>query len=116
MSGAYDLKRPCPGCPFLREGRDVVRGLSEERLEEIVESEGGFACHRTHPDTGGPEGGRVQECAGWLIYHLANGTAPQVMRIAERLGMIDEATLLEHEDEVLAEFEDLVTAHEEMIR
>ena len=100
----YDLKKPCPGCPFRTEGG--VRGLCEERLEEIVESDGGFTCHE-HEE---------HECAGFLIFNLENRSAPQMMRIAGRLGMIDEDALMSHVDEVITDFESLVNIHAEWDR
>lgn len=123
MSTDYHLPKPCPGCPFLKHGPEVVRHLREDRLEEIVESEGGFACHRTvdyeedeHGQDHPVEGKRRRECAGWLIYHLANGTPPQVMRIMGRVGAIDVEGLLEHKAEVITDFDALVVAHEEGFR
>ena len=106
MSG-YDLTRPCAGCPFGR-GPDAVRGLHPRRLREIIYSDGGFVCHKTAHETGS---GKPQECAGFLIYHLANETAPQMMRIAGRLGMFDADALLEHESECITEFRELRDAH-----
>jgi len=114
MENRFNLLRPCPGCPFSR-GPDAVRGLHAERLEQIVESDGGFACHRT-TDYGEDEDGEElisggQECAGYLIYHLVNESAPQMMRIAGRIGLIDTEALLKYEAETITDFYELVEVH-----
>jgi len=109
---ATHMPKPCPGCPF---GRDPgsVRGLNEYRLMEILESDGGFTCHKTCYDPDGSEiRGREHECAGWLIYHLVNGSAPQMMRIAGRLGLIDEVGLLRYEHKVICDLSELKEAHD----
>ncbi len=108
----YHPKKPCDGCPFLRAGEKVCRGLRPGRLEEIVESDGGFKCHQTVDETS--EGSPTQEleCAGFLIYHLINESAPNMMRIAGRMGMIDVDGLMEHADDVFDDFDHMVEAHE----
>ena len=103
------MTRPCKTCPFLR-SENGLRYLGGERMREIVDSDGGFPCHRTIEDTGGT--GPKQECAGFLIYNLVNGSAPQLMRIMGRMGMIDEKRLLKARGAVFTDFDELAEAQD----
>lgn len=108
----FDLKKPCHNCPFLRKGG--VR-LTLARIREIggsaLSTQGAtFACHKTTIDT--DDGERVdykdsRHCAGALIFSEKNGNATQMMRIAERLGLYDAATLMKDKAAVRSVFRDL---------
>lgn len=108
--GGFATASVCAGCPFRREGKHAVRGLSAARLAEIVEASSS-KCHRTVPDTGGKP--PVLECLGFLAYRWAQGETTQLLRIAGRLGMIRPGDL----DAVLeagtveTEFGELVELH-----
>ena len=95
----YDLKSPCPHCPFRN---DINPYLTAERVEEIRESldRGTFTCHETTVevdcDDGGGEmkdGPNAQHCAGALILMEKCGESSQMTRIAERLGMYNHKKL-----------------------
>jgi hypothetical protein len=88
----YDLKRPCPHCPF-RRGMGYLHG---ERAEEIARAVAGgstFACHQTtvpsEDDFDMVEGPNSQMCAGAMIALMRDDAPNQQMRIAARLGVLD---------------------------
>lgn len=85
----YDLKKPCPQCPFRT---DIKPFIHPERSEDICDSlERGqdFPCHKT---TGEGEDGETtvesssQMCAGAMIMLERMGRPTQMMRISERFG------------------------------
>ena len=94
----WDLRRPCPKCPF-RMDRDF--GLREGRVREFAESIAGgaaFPCHETteaqEADEHGEGGGfyptaSSQMCAGAMIACMKSGEPNQLMRIAARMGALD---------------------------
>lgn len=112
----FSMKVPCGDCPFRKAGG--VR-LSRSRIREIagmmLRSDGGtFPCHKTvdygREDRNLGDGRRLSapgeiHCAGALIFAEKQGTATQLMRIAERLGMYDSAALLADQDVVDAVFD-----------
>lgn len=100
----YTMKRPCPECPFRKEGG--VR-LTRGRIEEIGggmlhDNSFTFPCHKTVDYDAEGEGRRSsndeRHCAGALIFAEKNGTSTQMMRITERLGMYDHTALEGHDD------------------
>lgn len=107
--GEY-MHRPCPECPFQRdgEGRTPVR-LMTGRIREIASNMlspagGEFPCHKTvrrDHDGEGCAPGRNRDgerhCAGALIFAEKNENATQMMRIAERIGLYDPTRLEGHD-------------------
>lgn len=97
----FDIKKPCDDCPFRREGGiRLRRSRAEEIAEGMLSSQGStFACHKT-VDHDGDQFTKSEEkhCAGALIFAEKNGTATQMMRIVERLGMYDASKLVGHDD------------------
>lgn len=113
----FDLKRPCVGCPFLKEGG--VKHLGARRAREIAmnsatSSGGTFACHKTvRFDEDGNEIERrsQQHCAGALLFmEKVNEGATQFVRIAERLGIYNKDSYTGAEL-VFDTVEDMVAAH-----
>jgi hypothetical protein len=110
-----NLEKPCDDCPFRKEGG--IR-LSERRIDDIVEAER-FDCHKTVHDDGwndetGEYASRGDErmCAGWMIMREkledSEGVRiPQIMQIAERLGMYDKKKLMESADQVFDSVENM---------
>jgi hypothetical protein len=92
----YDLRRPCPECPFLR-GSPLNRTLDPERIREFAEGE--FSCHKTATlrEVNGCQeykpNADSSHCAGALIALEKAGRPHQMMRIAERLGFYDHTKL-----------------------
>jgi hypothetical protein len=94
------MRKPCPKCPFRT---DVHPYLRPERATQIARAlRGGesFDCHNTVTYEDAEEGtteavhtGRELHCAGALIICEKEGHAPQMIRIAERLGMYDRTQL-----------------------
>jgi len=114
----YDLRKPCPHCPFRN---DIKPYLTPERVEEIQDGlyRGTFACHDTTvcSDNGDDDGEMVetkdsQHCAGALILKEKLGESSQMMRIAERLGLYDHRKL-DMTSPVYDCFEDMIDAQEE---
>lgn len=111
----YDMIKPCNNCPFKRDGFIPLRA---ERVEEIASgmlcSQGHtFACHKTtqHDDEDTRVVGSSKHCAGALIFAEKNGTATQMMRIVERLGMYDARKLAPHYDLVFDDLNEMLDAH-----
>lgn len=91
----YDLKRPCPKCPFRT---DIPGYLRPERCTEIAESlarGAEFPCHETTVEIEAEDGNDraptadSQFCAGALLLMEAAETPNQIMRVAERIGRYD---------------------------
>lgn len=89
----FDLKAPCRDCPFRT---DIVFYLTEGRVREIcrhlIDFDGTFTCHKT---TQHDEDGEYiplateQHCYGAMVFLMKKEKPNQLMRIAERVGMID---------------------------
>lgn len=113
MSRKYDSPHPCASCPFGR-GPESVRHLRGDRLQDIVQA-GGFTCHKTTEETGD---GSERECAGFMIYKMANDGPTQMMRIATRIGLMSEEVwdkLWEQADTgetVVTDWNELLDQHE----
>ena len=116
----FDLKKPCPECPFTRAAGGF---LSEARARDIAETilhgDLTFTCHKhingsypVDPETGEEDpaagycpGGQDQHCAGALAFYdkleaaRADGDRTQrhvanaMLQIAERLGLRDRSRL-----------------------
>lgn len=92
----YRLVRPCSNCPFRL---DVEPYLGPERVEEIARSVAGgaeFYCHKTtkisEDDDGNADvsiAANSQVCAGSLILMAKAGEPNQMVRVSERLGLLD---------------------------
>jgi hypothetical protein len=108
----YDMKKPCECCPFRR---GTPMRLTKGRVREVVggmlnPGGGEFPCHRTiehHEDGEGySEKKNCKHCAGALIFAEKNGTATQMMRVCERIGMYDAAALMADQEVVDSVFDD----------
>jgi hypothetical protein len=114
------MKKPCECCPFRR---GTPMRLTKGRVREVVggmlnPGGGEFPCHRTiehHEDGEGfSEKKNCKHCAGALIFAEKNGTATQMMRICERIGMYDAATLMANQEVVDSVFDDFQEALEHL--
>jgi hypothetical protein len=101
------MTRPCPKCPFLRDGPMKLRPARAAEIGSMFNgtcgTQGGtFPCHATldyDTDEDGPqETAKTQHCAGALIFAEKHETPAQMMRICERLGMYDMRKLEGHDD------------------
>jgi len=105
----YDLKNPCPNCPFRT---DIPAYLNSGRVREIERGldRGTFACHKTvkWDDEGEITVNDVNQhhCAGALILLEKLERPSQLMRIMERLGGYD-AAALEMDAPVFDSFEEM---------
>lgn len=88
------VAKPCANCPFLRVGG--IR-LHPQRVREIHDKGGAFPCHKTvnHDQR---DRSKERECAGAIIFaYKPDGPgAGQMLRISERLGVIDPSLASEH--------------------
>lgn len=104
----FDMKKPCKSCPFST-FKDAVRltmGRAEEIGEMMLSSDGGtFTCHSTFEKD---ERDR-SHCAGALAFALKNGSMTQMMRIAERLRMVnfDEFEAGINQDVIIDDWEEM---------
>lgn len=115
----YDMKTPCPQCPF-RKGQTY---LTSERAEEIANCEGMFPCHKTTVDVEDEDGSDVRTgtpdskvCAGFMILREKINSPNQLMRVAERLRVYNWRDLIEGNpavDEVYDSIEDMANSHDE---
>jgi hypothetical protein len=96
-------KPPCQHCPFRAKYHGERDYLREGRRAGIVESvlKGAmFPCHETVTHHDGDDGevyadeSKAEGCAGLDIVMLRAGASGQMMRIRERLGMLDPEVLL----------------------
>jgi hypothetical protein len=94
----YDLKRPCPNCPFRRDRHGFLNRAPE--IAQALRDGGEFACHQTTVAVEGDDGTcermdvtDSKMCAGALAVMERDNGPNQMMRIAERLGMYDHTRL-----------------------
>ncbi|MDA4131836.1 MAG: hypothetical protein OK454_01745 [Thaumarchaeota archaeon] len=94
----FDLKRPCPKCPFRQDIPGYLHGERAREIAEVLARGGTFACHQTTVEApeddenfGGEmmEGPKSQMCAGSMIALMQSGGPNQIMRVAERVGGFD---------------------------
>jgi hypothetical protein len=90
----YTMTTPCDACPFT----DVFnnrRAFTTKRLLDFCKGE--FPCHKTadiNEDSSEFEArGNSAHCAGALIFMAKRNRPHQMMRIAERIGMLDRSKL-----------------------
>lgn len=95
------LRPPCQHCPFRERylgDRDYLRPGRRLEIVKSVMNGGSFPCHETveHDDDGeyvpGTEG--ESDCVGLDIMMLRHGLTGQMLRIRERIGLLDPARLL----------------------
>lgn len=87
----FELKKPCPDCPFLK-GSSTNRTLGKERLDEIkgyMHDDLVFTCHKTLDALKKEQ----QGCAGAMLYVKKYQLPNQSLQIAERLGFYDSHAL-----------------------
>ena len=94
------MKKPCAKCPFRAKFQGDDDYLRPGRRAEIALSvlEGGeFPCHETvdyDTDDGEPDVSGGEPCVGLDIVMLRAGVSGQMMRIRERVGMLNSELLL----------------------
>lgn len=110
------MKKPCECCPFRR---GTAMRLTKGRVAEVVgmmlnPNGGEFPCHRTiehleseHGEDAGfrEKNGKGKHCCGALIFAEKNRTSTQMMRICERIGMYDAASLMADKEVVDSVFD-----------
>lgn len=76
----------CDDCPFRRDGG--VR-LRDGRIRDLAQNAAGaFPCHKTVNRAKRNRATEI-ECAGAIIFAYKTDTTTQMLRISERLGMVD---------------------------
>lgn len=112
----FSLKVPCETCPFRKEGGYRVYG---ERIEEIINSDKLFDCHKTVKYGSRDSDKRDDDakvCAGFIIMHEKDPGlyGNQMLQVASRLGVFDIAEFRESNpawDDVFDTREELLKAH-----
>lgn len=92
----YDMKRPCPKCPFRTDVGPYLRHGRAVEIAAALRNGGEFACHQTTEPDGESDMRATPTskfCAGALATMENEGTPNQMMRIAERLGSYSPAHL-----------------------
>lgn len=93
----FDLRRPCPQCPFRTDLDFHLRpGRVEDILRGIIEDHASFPCHKTL-DYGDEESliqgqwhtEKTQQCAGAMIFLLKYASPNLPMRVASIVGWLD---------------------------
>lgn len=106
----FDIKKPCGGCPFLKENNlRLSKKKKQKFVNDIVKKEYAFVCHRSTKDYSG-KSGKENHCAGALIIMEKNQINTRVLRIAIALGGYDPA-LLKMDSPVFDNFNDFIEAH-----
>lgn len=106
----FDLKKPCGGCPFLKENNlRLSKRKKQKFVNDILKKEYAFVCHRTTKEYCGKEGKR-NHCAGALIIMEKNQINTRVLRIAITLGGYN-PDLLKLDSPVFDNFQDFVEAY-----
>ena len=94
----FDLKRPCPKCPFRQDIDGYLRGDRAQEIAVSLAGGGTFTCHQTTVEApeddenfGGEmmDGPNAQMCAGAMRALMQSGGPNQIMRIAERTNRLD---------------------------
>ena len=106
---AFDLRRPCPKCPFRL---DCLRGwLGDKRISQIVrdlvDQEMTFACHETLSQK------TDQHCVGALLFveNVAPPFGHRLQQIAQRLGLYFPEKLDREAAAIFTSREDLIAHH-----
>lgn len=113
----FDLKRPCSQCPFRT---DILPFLRPDRVKEIclelLINQGTFSCHKTNEMLDDEQGEGItvetqdsQHCAGAVIFLEQQSKPNQLMRVAERLGSYNAASM-ELDVDVYLNTEEMVKA------
>lgn len=90
--------KPCDNCPF-RKRVKAVRPVRARQIAEGLRIGRMFSCHKT-TTVGGARRGREQWCLGAAGTLVNEDTAclNQMVRIAERFGMLDLAAIEDRDD------------------
>lgn len=111
----YNLRRPCPHCPFRS---DIDPYIRAERAVEIARSlvRSEFPCHQTTVEDPEDESQRIttrssEHCAGALIMLEKANEPSQMMRICQRIGFYDPSAL-DMDAPVYDSPADFIDAHE----
>lgn len=96
------LAAPCGNCPFLKVGAIELRPGRLRQIKRDLLNGADFICHKTVSGEYDDEeeernyvaGERDKRCAGAAIFLLLANRPTQLMRIEERLGMLDVEGLL----------------------
>lgn len=81
---------PCENCPFRK---TIAPAMRDRRFQEIAEGES-FFCHKTvdySDDTDGRVTSDSKLCAGWIGFTTKKGMEPNAVRVAIRLGILEES-------------------------
>lgn len=96
----FKLRRPCGHCPFRTDVPGYLRRSRAVEIAQGIASGSIFPCHETTADAVDDDGNEIrvqvdtsQFCAGAVIAMEKMGQPNQALRMAERFGMYDQATM-----------------------
>ena len=90
----FDLRRPCPHCPFRSDRPGFLRRDRAREIADSLKTGATFSCHATNEfDEEGEAVEEGQHCAGAAIVLEKEGRPNQLMRISERIGFYDRTKL-----------------------
>lgn len=92
MSAPAITKAPCRKCPFRKDVPIYLRrGRREQIRDSLVLDDATFYCHETveHDDDGEAETADSTPCAGAAKALMLSGGTTNLLRISERLGLLD---------------------------
>lgn len=97
---------PCNNCPFRKVGGIRLR---RARVLELHDKGGAFPCHKTvdHDDR---DRSTERECAGAIIfaYKEEGPGAGQMLRVSERLGLVDPALAEDEHPEIFDSLDEML--------
>jgi hypothetical protein len=103
-----ELVEPCGNCPFLKVGAIELRaGRLAGIIRDFRDDNSDFLCHKhAHGEEDDDTGqyhrtGDDKMCAGAMIYRFKLGRPSQMMRISERLGMLNAERLMKSANKVI---------------
>lgn len=100
------VSKPCDNCPFLREGGIRLR---RARIVEIHDKGGAFPCHKT-VDHDARDRSSERECVGAIIfaYKESGPGVGQLLRVAERLDLVDRRLADDEHPEVFDSLDEML--------
>jgi hypothetical protein len=116
----FDLRKPCPQCPFRPSAGSYLHpARAREIAEAVTKGNVTFTCHKTisgeiededADDQVYRPGHGDQMCAGATLFIEKCGVSNQMLQIAERLGLRDPNRVIPIED-IYESVEDMERGH-----
>lgn len=99
----FNLRTPCPQCPFLKSQGYLRPERAREIASVTLKGDKTFTCHKTLHT-------QHQHCAGALVMSEKAGRPNAMHQIAERLGLYDPSRI-DMEAPIYASIEEIAKGH-----